>query len=52
MPVKGEARLAQRLRVLEVWAANPDWQATRIGRELGGVPESTVRSIINKYGPD
>ena len=52
MPVKGEARLAQRLRVLEVWAANPDWLPTRIGRELGGVPESTVRGIINKYGPD
>ena len=45
-----EARLANRLRVLQTWVEHPDWYATKIGRECGGVPESTVRNIIKHYG--
>lgn len=47
-----EARLATRLRVLQTWVAHPDWYATRIGKECGGVSESSVRNIIKRYGPE
>ena len=51
MPVGKSSRLANRLRVLDLWAGNPTWGASKIGREAGGVHEATVRSIIKVFGP-
>jgi hypothetical protein len=51
MPSK-EVAVAKRLAVLAYWDANPGSFATAIGKACGGVNESTVRSIIKRYGPE
>lgn len=51
MPSKEEA-IARRLAVLAYWDQHPEAYATAIGNACGGVNESTVRSIIKRYGPE